>query len=193
MLKAFALRHFVTAGVYTLLALAALIIYLAGLPPTLAQGSLKDGPVYALPRAVKLQPMKLQSVERAAPLPTPKPEGERQLWEAEELEPGGPLSLTERRLLLLRCSSYYLIAADIQSPIFADNPEVTQYRLRARALLREASKPLNKPLGVALQDNIFLEVYQEFVEGPKTEVGLYERYNELCGIVVRPLLRNTKD
>lgn len=186
-MKAFALRHFVTAGVYTLLALAALIIYLAGLPPTLAQGSLKDGPAYALPR-----PVKLQAPERAAPLPAPKPEGARQLWEAEK-PVAQPLKLDERRMLLLRCSSYYAIAADIQAPIFADSPEVAQYRLWARALLREASQPLNKPLGVELQNNIFLEVFEEYVEGPRQELGLYERYNEICSIVVRPLLRNAKD
>lgn len=188
MLKTFILRHFVTAGVYSLLALAALIIYLAGLPPAgHAQGSLKDAPSF---RTTGLRTGEPAGVPR----PTPKPSGARQLWEAEDLAPAsaGPLKPTERQLLLLRCYAYFLIATDIQEPLFADDREVAQYKLKARTLLREADKP-ETPLTARQQDLVFLEVFEEYVQGPKREVGLYDRYNEMCNIVVRPLLQSKRD
>jgi len=179
--------------IYAILGAAALLMAFAGSGLYAQTGSLKDAPAGF--RKVKLPsgqssddylPPSLREGRylSAPPLPEAKPEGYRNIRE-EEPEPDEIAELRfERRILLLKCASYYFIAARVY---FDEAPE---YRSLGKAALREA-EALRRTRQE--QESIFFGIYEEYTQSLETGVGLYDRYHETCNSVVRPLLQSKKE
>jgi hypothetical protein len=162
-------------SIYSLLGLAAVVMFLAPLTQVRASGlSLKDPPGYHIQSAPRPSHWVIE-------MPQPKPEGER--------------NDSGYRAELSVCVSYFIIARTIYTNIDPDLAE--NYKQRAKAIFRELEVlPLSRAVD---EDNIFITIYEEFVwdlenlpEGaPQKDrgAGLYDRYEATCSAVVRPLLQ----
>lgn len=173
-------RYGIELGIYTLLTFAAAIIGVAGQP------SLKDPPenhkagyrIGYSPREARPLPLLMA----APPLPREKPEGSRNV-EAVVAAPGG-LGAEQTRIMLLKCASYYTIAAKV----FPEE-EATYRPMALAALKRAQSYPKGTQDWIDQENSVFVEVFEEYIAGPTSGLGLYDRYDEVCGKVVRPLLK----
>jgi hypothetical protein len=176
--------------IYSLLALAALFMFL-GASELAAQGSLKDPPLRRAATGYGVDDLpRYNSLSWLPPVPAKKPEGSRNVYEEEpvtddELVPEHRPDA--RRALLIKCASYYVLAGQADPTLYQD------YRARGAAALREAQVPQGltreQIKQLRTEENLFMTVFQEFVESPNSGVDLYDRYHEICERLVRPLLR----
>lgn len=191
-------KHLIPLLIYILFGLAAGLIVFYGMPvkaqgaAPLGDGSLKDAVI--LRTEIQRTAVRPERPVPPMPLPAPKPEGARNLYSSTDAEwPVGPLPSDRSRRMLLTCSSYYSITTSILAPVARE--EAAEFRRKGIAALRQADRlrlATKTAMGdwIKEQDDIFLMVFEQYVNSPAGDaVGLYDRYNEVCDVVVRPLLQ----
>lgn len=190
--KVFATDRAITAVIYTLLGAAALILVFAGATAPaadLGDGyyiSYKDEPAtHTSKTPVLVAPAAPLRRTAAVPLPTPRPIDAEKAYERPSLPEPLPSTDVARRALLLRCTSYFFLAANVVEKISQEEADV--YRDKARRALKESLKP-----GIAGQDwkeasdKIFNDVYWEYKTSAGAD-GLGDRYDETCRATVGAL------
>lgn len=182
MISRFFRAYYMELSIYTLLVLAAFIMFLAPLTRVEAGAlSLKDPPGYAPPRARKPAPRLKAAFPPSKTVP------------AAPARPTTPVvGIAERWKMLSTCISYFVIARMVHINV---DPEVAQrYRDQAIALLKELQKlpPPTEPE----KESIFLSVFEEYTasfegrtEETEGEPDLYHKYEAVCSAVARPLLQ----
>lgn len=174
------MSHLATAISYASLAFAAGLVALGNswaLP-----SSLKDAPRYARP-ARGLGELRPE-------LPMRKPEGSRLVAPDEDaaaLDGERPAMGRARRVLLLKCASYYVIAASTFAK--TDAALAQDYSRLGRAALEEIESHRPPTPGSVDEESVFMTVYQQYAESSESGRDLYDRYEQTCSAAVRPLLR----
>jgi hypothetical protein len=184
-------RYAIEFIIYGLLALGGVLLFLAQVNYA-AAADLPGGALYSAP-SVKDVPAYLPPRARAVryyyagvPLPDRRPDF------SEEFSPAAPESGgTERRFALLRCAAFYALAATVMKNVrdlgYEDHAKL---RRQAIAAMRESQSPgIKGPRWVDDSNDVFLQVYEEYVTSPLRNENLFDRYHETCERLVRPLLK----